>query len=318
MPSSHPQTLWFLMKLSDAISGYWLDKQIDFSPHTITGYSVVFRRLIAFLDDSDIEAVTSNDIRRFLLHCSNEYGLSPKSLANVWITLSSLWTWAETEMQIEHIIRGKVKRPRYNKPTIETFTQDDIRALLRAAAYTQGWTARSGKTTHTRRPTASRDRAIILTLLDTGIRAQELCDLVIDDYDEQRGRLHIRHGKGDKARYVVLGNRTQKALWRLMIERGPVQTNSPLFATQTETHMQRDNLRHTLKRIGENAGIAKVYPHRFRHTFAINFLRNGGNVLLLRELLGHESIETVMIYARIADSDVDGGSDYSPADNWKL
>ena len=82
--------------------------------------------------------------------------------------------------------------------------------------------------------------------------------------------------------------------------------------------MQRDNLRHTLQRIAERANVDNVYPHRFRHTFAITFLRNGGNVLLLKELLGHESLEMVMHYARIAEQDIDQGSDYSPADNWKL
>jgi len=54
------------MKLSDAIAGYWLDKRIDFSRHTITGYTLIFNRLIAFLHDKDIEQVASNDIRRFL------------------------------------------------------------------------------------------------------------------------------------------------------------------------------------------------------------------------------------------------------------
>lgn len=306
------------MKLSDAIDGYWLDKQLDFSKHTITGYRVIFRRFVAFLDDKEIEQVTTNDVRHFLLHCADEFELSAKSLSNVWAALSSLWTWAESELKTEHIIRGKVKRPRYRKTIIETFTQDDIRALLKAAGYTQSWQARSGKQTQSRRPTASRDRAIILTLLDTGIRAQELCDLTIGDYDEKRGRLHIRHGKGDKQRFVVLGSRSRKAIWRMLVERGQVKPSAPMYATQTEGHMQRDNLRHTLRRIGERANVQRVYPHRFRHTFAINFVRNGGNVLLLKELLGHESIDMVMHYARIAEQDIDRGSDYSPADNWRL
>lgn len=306
------------MKLSDAITGYWLDKRLNFSRHTITGYTLIFDRLIGYLQDRDIEQVTSDDIRRFLAYCADEHELSAKSLSNVWTGLSSLFTWAESELGVVHTIRGKVKRPQYTKPTIQTFTQDDVRALLSAAGYTQEWQAKSGKRTRTRRPTASRDRAVILTLLDTGIRAQELCDLTIADYDEKRGRLHIRHGKGDKQRFVVLGNRSQKAIWRMMVERGKVRQSAPLFATQTEEHMQRDNLRHTLERIGDRAEVRNVYPHRFRHTFAITFLRNGGNVLLLKELLGHESIEMVMRYAHIAEQDIDQGSDYSPADNWRL
>lgn len=73
-----------------------------------------------------------------------------------------------------------------------------------------------------------------------------------------------------------------------------------------------------LNTIGKNAGVEKVYPHRFRHTFAIQFLRNGGNVALLKELLGHESIEMVMRYAKIAEQDIANAPAHSPADNWRL
>ena len=305
------------MKLSDAIEGYWLDKQLDLSKHTISGYTLIFQRLITFLGDKTFDQITSNDIRRFLAYVADEYELGDKSIANVWICLSSLWTWAEAEMKAAHIIRGKVKRPRYSTPTIETFNQDEVKALLRAAEYTKEYTAHGGKRTRNRRPTADRDRAIILTLLDTGIRAQELCDLTIADYDQKRGRLHIRHGKGNKQRFVILGNRAKKAVWKYLTERGKRKNTAPLFAAKTDEHLLRHNLHHMLNRIGEEAGVT-AYPHKFRHTMAITFLRNGGNVLLLKELLGHESIEMVMHYARIVDQDIDQAGEYSPADNWKL
>lgn len=305
------------MKLSDAIEGYWLDKRLDLSDHTITGYSVIFRRLVTFLGDKSFDQITTTDIRRFLAYVADEYELGDKSLANVWICLSSLWTWAEAEMKAAHVIRGKVKRPRYSTPPVETFSQEEIRALLRAAEYTKEYTANGGKRTRNRRATADRDRAIILTLLDTGIRAQELCDLTIADYDQKRGRLHIRHGKGNKQRFVILGNRAKKALWKYLTERGKAKPGAALFATKTDEHLRRDNLGHMLSTIGDEAGI-DTYPHKFRHTMAITFLRNGGNVLLLKELLGHESLEMVMLYARIVEQDIDQAGEYSPADNWKL
>lgn len=305
------------MKLSDAIDGYWLDKRLNLSNHTITGYKVIFRRLMDFLDDKPFEEVSSNDVRRFLTYVAEEYELGDKSLANVWICLSSLWTWAEVELKTAHIIRSKVKRPRYSTPSVETFTQSEIKALLRAAEYSKPWETRTGKTAQSRRPTANRDRAIILTLLDTGIRAQELCDLTIADYDLHRGRLHIKHGKGDKQRFVILGNRAKKALWKYLAERSKQKPVAPLFATKTDEHLRRDNLSHMLSNIGEEAGV-NVYPHKFRHTFAITFLRNGGNILVLKELLGHESLEMVMLYARIVEQDIDRAGEYSPADNWKL
>ena len=59
--------------------------------------------------------------------------------------------------------------------------------------------------------------------------------------------------------------------------------------------MDRTAVRAIVMRAGERAGVAKAHPHRFRHTFAVNFLRNGGNPLALQDLLGHEKLDTVRI-----------------------
>ncbi|TXG77464.1 integrase [Candidatus Dojkabacteria bacterium] len=61
-----------------------------------------------------------------------------------------------------------------------------------------------------------------------------------------------------------------------------------------------------------------AHPHRFRHTFAITFLRNGGNIYLLKELLGHETLEMAMHYAKLAEQDIAKAGVHSPVDNWKL
>ncbi len=306
------------MKLSSAILGYWLDKKIEFKPKTVVSYSHIFDLLTAFVGDIDIDKITSNDVRRFLVHLADTRKLSKRSLYDAWVPLSSLWTWAEKELTIPHIIRGKVESPDFPDPMIEPFTRDEIKKLVAAVDETREWKTKAGKTVTSKRPTALRDRAIILTLLDCGIRAQELCDLVIKDYEQVRGRLHIRHGKNDKARFVYLGARARKALWRYLAERTGTKPTHPLFATKTGEHMQRDNLRHTLQNIAAQAGVANVYTHRFRHTMAIEFLRNGGSVVVLKEILGHESLETVLVYVRLAELDLEKAPNHSPADNWRL
>lgn len=74
-----------------------------------------------------------------------------------------------------------------------------------------------------------------------------------------------------------------------------------------------------IERIGDRADVRNAHPHRFRHTFAINFLRNGGSVLELKALLGHEKMETVLIYARLAEVDLEAAQRRSNvADTWKL
>lgn len=306
------------MKLSDALDGYWLSRRLDLSPHTVLDYSLTFRRLQEFLGDVEMEAIDANAIRRFLAHLPKQYGIGDRTLSNVWTALSSLWTWAEVDLDIPHAIRGKVKRPKFVDVVPDAFTHEELKALVKGAKFTKQWSSRAGKRAQTRRPTALRDEAIILTLVDTGIRAGELCALTVGDYDTKRSRLHIRHGKGNKARYVSLGNRAAKAIWLYMTKRSDKKPDAPLFAAKTGKFLQRDNLRHTLETIGKNAGVENVYPHRFRHTFAIQFLRNGGNIALLKELMGHESIEMVMRYAKIAEQDIANAPAHSPADNWRL
>jgi site-specific recombinase XerD len=130
--------------------------------------------------------------------------------------------------------------------------------------------------------------------------------------------LHIRHGKGDKARYVFLGDRTRTALWKYLNDRPGAKQAEPLFATRSKTHITRRNLGHLLNHLAERAGVEHCHPHRFRHTMAINFLRNGGNTLELQKVLGHESLEMVRRYARLAESDLERTADKSVGDNWKL
>ena len=307
------------MRLSDVIAGYWLDKRLGFSKTTIPGYERTFGRLVVFLGDPEFGAITASDVRRFLVHLAEGFGLSKRSVHDAWIPLSSLWTWAEGELGATHVIRGKVKQPGFTKRTIDALTQEQVLAILAAALHGKSYATPSGQLVSPARPTADRERAIILTLLDSGVRAAELCALTVGDYDAKRGRLHVRHGKGDKARFVTVGARCQKAIWRYMNrDRVGATLKEPLFATRTGAHIDRTALRQTLARIGDRAGVPNVHPHRFRHTYAINFLRNGGNLLTLKELLGHESLTMVQRYARIVEADIDAAQAHSPADNWRL
>lgn len=305
------------MRLSVAIDGYFLDRGLELAATTQANYRHYFNLLCTFLNDKEMEAITNRDITRFLTHLVRERGLSDRTVHDVRARLSTLWKWAGNELGIENIVTT-IAKPKYKKTEIISYTQDELRRLLEAAEYDKQWRANNGQLVRSKRATALRDKAIILTLVDTGIRAQELCNLTIADYDERRGRLHIRHGKGDKGRFTVMGKRTQKSLWRYLATRTGSKSDAPLFTTGSGRPMDRHNLYHMIQRFGERANVAGAGVHRFRHTFAINFLRNGGNVFELQQLLGHEDIKTVATYVKLSELDIDAAQRHSPADNWRL
>jgi site-specific recombinase XerD len=91
---------------------------------------------------------------------------------------------------------------------------------------------------------------------------------------------------------------------------GPLEYQAPLTSHR---------LTRLVRTIGERAGVEHVHPHRFRHTFAITFLRNGGNLFSLQELLGHTTLDMVRRYAHIAKVDVEAAHKTAgPVDNGRL
>lgn len=321
------------MKLKQAAEGFLFHKQADgMAPNTIASYRRNLREFTQFcatLDVAELQAVTSDHIRRYLYHLrSPARNLSAKTVKNQWTTLSSFWTWAAVELKIPHVIRDHISCPKAPPPDIIPLTKDEIVKLLDATEKSHRWKTDRRRAVKRRRPEANRDKAIILMLLDTGIRASELCKLNRADVDLPRGLVVIREAKhrmATKTRHVYLGKTARKALWRYLADREEkleetISDDDPLIAANhRQTRLDRHAIRRMLYRCADRAGVANVYPHRLRHTFAITYLRNGGDPFTLQALLGHSSLDMVKRYIRLAEQDCeDVHRRASPADNWRL
>ncbi len=139
-----------------------------------------------------------------------------------------------------------------------------------------------------------RNKAIVYILVDCGLRISELVNLQLGDVDLQRGVLRIR-GKGSKERLVRMGLSTQKALWEYMaIREGFIQC---LWVNEAGNKQDVSGVQQWLRKLGKRIG-KRIYPHLLRHTFAISFLRNGGNVFALQASLGHSSLEMTRRYCQ--------------------
>lgn len=308
------------MLIDNAVEGFWLTKARNLSPSTIADYSLTFQRLAEFLGPrQEFEAITHHQLNLFMNHLATQFKLAPKTQLNSWIALSSLWTWAEKDLKIEHQVRDKLPKPRFFRKQPHPYTKTEVQAMLEACATTKPWRTRTGRQAKTQRPTALRDRAIIITLIDTGLRNSELCALTVGDYNPKTGRIYVAHGKGDKSRTVYASTAARKAIWHYMANRTDATDKAPLFATNNNTHISRHELTKMIKACARRAHVDEANVHRFRHTFAITFLRNGGGPLQLQDLLGHESLETIRLYIRLAEVDIQTAqAAASPADSWGL
>jgi len=327
------------VRLSVAIDGFLLAKRVaGLSPNTIRNYTHSLARFAAFLErDPQLEEISKTDLQRFMVWLltdkfpSQKFGangpqtLSAKTVRNVHTCLCSLWTWAIKEGYTREHIPKQVEAPKPEPPEIVPFTREQIRDLLEATRFSRPWAKHRFTQTELPKEQYLRDRAIILFLLDTGVRAGELCQLTIGEVDLQAGTTEVqskgrRNAGQGKRRTVYFEVRTQKALWQYLAHREVLnQGPKPLFCTRAGDPMTRENLRTRLHNLGKRAGVEHVYPHRFRHTFAIQYLRNGGDLFTLQRLLGHSSIESTRHYLYIAQADLEAAHiRASPVDNWKL
>ena len=154
----------YSVSLSDALEGYFLYADARrLSPHTVADYANTFRRLQDFLgEDPPMDSITPGQIRSFLAARSH---LSKKTLLNYHVGLSALWTWAMEEGLVSEHILKRVDRPRPEQKVIKPYTKEDIQALLAACDYSSPYSRPGKRECRNRRPTALRDRAIILVHL---------------------------------------------------------------------------------------------------------------------------------------------------------
>lgn len=143
---------------------------------------------------------------------------------------------------------------------------------------------------------SSRDSAIVHVLAFGGLRVSELCHLKLEDIEFERNLLHVRSGKGDKDREVVLEERSRAALDRYLADRatGGGEPSDRLFPVGPVT------VERIVRRAAQTAGIPRrVTPHMLRHTLATTLLSRGCDIRYIQKLLGHASVATTQIYTHV-------------------
>ena len=283
--------------------------------------------LHGFLDKNgfatDVRYIGPREIRAFILYMQQkrcfsdhplnhpqERGLSSHTINCYLRSIRAFWSWLVSEEIIDDNPFCKVRLPKTQQKVMPTFSRSQILELLSVIDMDtmEGY----------------RNYAMILTFLDTGLRVTELTSLKMDDLWLDQGLLKVM-GKGGKERLIPIGRDVQRLLWRYIDRCRPQPLSNKdldfLFLTKDGRRMTKSRIENIIKKYGEKAGIRGVRcsPHTLRHTAAVGFLRNGGDVFSLQRMLGHTSLEMTRRYCELADADVKKAHmTASPVDNLEL
>jgi site-specific recombinase XerD len=245
--------------------------------------------------------LTEWHIREFLGYLANEkcrWGLegngsessrvkvSHTTVHHYFVVLANFFGWAVREGFLKESPTAKIKVAKPKMKVIKPYTPEEIGRILAVCEHDYE---------HNAKFLGSRNKAIVLVLLDSGVRLSELVGMTLDDVNTSNGHVRVM-GKGSKERMVRIGKVTQKAVWRYLMHR-PGNGCRELWLNEEHRPLSCGAVQCLIERLKERAGVnGSGTVHRFRHTFALNFLRFDRNVFNLQYLLGHSSLEMVRHY----------------------
>lgn len=256
------------------------------APTTLVWYSQKLRAFADRYKATDSRELTALELSNFLASFAGLNGHTVRGYAQV---LRAFLSWAAGEGEVDSRLPRRVQKPRVESRLIRPFTKDQFDRLVDAAVLDgpQAWFP-------------ARDQAILWTLLATGIRATELCTLGRGDVFVEDSYLRVI-GKGNKEREVgPLPVEMVRALRRYTRQ---APHDEHLFVTRYLKPFTRSGLDQLIYRLEGWAGEehfegVRVSAHTFRHTYATNYLRCGGDIKTLSLLLGHTSVSTTERYLR--------------------
>lgn len=264
------------------------------SENTCVSYHLDLADFIRWSAGREIKAwedVDRNAIRAWLGWMHRE-GYATSSIARKLSSLRALYRYMQLRQQIHHNPFSLVVGPKQLKHLPTVLTVGEVELLL----------AQPDVST----PVGVRDLALLEVLYATGVRVSELMGMKISDVDWQESSVRV-HGKGNKERIVLLGERAMTCLETYIHEARTHLMNGRhdeehLFLSRLGLRLSVRMFHVALNRYLRQAGLEKrVTPHTLRHTFATHMLEGGADLRVVQELLGHANLSTTQIYTHISE-----------------
>jgi site-specific recombinase XerD len=248
----------------------------NYSGCTLYAYPNDVKRFVAHFMRPP-EDLHEEHVREFMLHLQNERKVSP---ATQHCYLAAIKFFYRVTLGRPEVVES-IPFPKLPKTLHDTLSRQEVEHILGLI-----------------RPI--KHRTILMASYGAGLRISEACALQFGDIDRQQRLIHVRKGKGDKDRYVMLGERLLHILVEYYKHACPP---GPYFFPGLRPDRPIDPKRPStvLRRACDRAGIVKhVTTHSLRHAFATHLIEAGTDVRVVQLLLGHRSIETTMLYTRVS------------------
>ncbi len=234
---------------------------------------------------TQLPELTASELRRFLAECQDRQ-LSENTVRGFFQVIRAFANWGVREGYAVDSSVLRVRAPKVALKEMQTYSPQQLEPIFTAAK--AGW-----------------QRMAVQVLLGTGMRISELCDLQLDDIEDDGSQafLKIRRGKGAKFRRVPATQRLRREIIRYVNRQRPDVKGGQLLLKPDGSTLQVLTVTNMLGRMGTKLGFP-VHAHRFRHTFATEYLRRGGEMERLRRILGHTSYVMVMRYVHLDKGDL--------------
>ena len=263
------------------------------SPKTLRGYQEKLGRFCRWLNgnlgDFTLQSVRTyiGELQRAKKYEQHPYspmqntGLSSVTIKGHVVVLKGFATWLwEEEYTYENVL-ARLKPPKAVRKVMTTLSEVEIQKILSSI--------KSGTLA------GYRNEAVMMLLLDTGLRCAELVGLRMDDLFIADQCLKVM-GKGQKERIVPFGNRATRALHRYLNLRLQTNNSDRVFLNQDGSPFTENALKQVFTRLAKKSGIPRLHVHLLRHTMATNYLLSGENPIKLQRILGHETLEMTRRY----------------------
>lgn len=253
------------------------------SEETIKSYSFHLKKLILNLR-KPLNEIKTNDIRYYLADYKERKKVSNVTLDNIRLCFSSFFSWMQDEGLISKNPMRRIGRIKAEKVIKKPFSDEDLEKLRMSCK-------------------RERDLAIVEFLYSSGVRVSEVVKLNRDQINFKQ-RDCIVFGKGSKERVVYLNSKACIHLQMYLESRD--DDNPALFVSVKKPHnrLSKEAIEAILRNLGKSAGVTHTHPHRFRRTMATNAINRGMPIQEVKEVLGHEKLDTTMIYCMISQDNV--------------